>query len=578
MNVPPPPQRPPVWLPWLARSRSEGRAAWIADAVAGLVVAIMLVPQALAYALLAELPPQSGLYAGLLPPVFYALCGGSRVLAVGPVAVVSLMTAAAVGPLAASTGVAPGAVALALALAVGLISLAFAQLGLGALAQFLSHPVIQGLMSASALLIALGQTKHLLGVQVDGTTLPELLPGLLAQLDHVNALALGFGAAAIGLLLVAQRTLAPALQHLGLAPFAATLLARLAPVFVVVLSIALVRGFGLETALRTVGDIPRGLPAPTLPPADPALWRALMWPALLIAVIGFVESMAMAQTFAAPRRERIDPAQELRGLGLANLAAAFSGAYPVSGGLSRTVIAAAAGARSPLAGVLSAVALAPALLWATPLLGALPQAVLAATIVVPILKLVDPSGLLRLWRYSRADAAALVVTAAGVLLAGVERGLLAGVAVSIGAFLLQASRPHYAIVGRVPGTEHYRNVLRHPVAESLRVLTVRVDESLLFCNAAWLEDTVAHLVAERPSLADVVLLCSGVNRIDASAFESLERIDARLRAGGLRLHLSEVKGPVMDRLAAAGLPQRLSGQVFLSQHQAMQALDGDDRA
>ena len=569
-----PGRRTGFWLPWLAVSRAEGAAGLVADAIAGLVVAILLVPQALAYAQLAALPPQTGLYAGLLAPLAYALCGASRVLAVGPVAVVSLMTAAAVGPVVAATGAEPQAVALALALAVGLFSLGFALLGLGALAHFLSHPVIAGLMSASALLIAVGQARHLLGIAVDGATLPVLLPGLLTRLDQVNPLALAFGAGAIALLVLAGRGLAPLLQRLGLAGPTARLLARLAPVFVVLLAIGLVRGFGLEHALRTVGDIPPGLPGLTLPPADPALWRAIAWPALLIAVIGFVESMAMAQTFAAPRRERIDPAQELRGLGLANLVAAFSGAYPVSGGLSRTVIAAAAGARSPLAGVLSAVALVPALLWATPLLGALPQAVLAATIVVPILKLVDPPGLLRLWRYSRADAAALAATGAGVLLLGVELGLLAGLAVSIGAFLLQASRPHYAIVGRVPGTEHYRNVLRHPVAGSQRVLTVRVDESLRFCNAAWLEDMVAQLVAGRPELTDVVLMCPGVNAIDASAFESLERIDARLRAGGLRLHLSEVKGPVMDRLAAAGLPQRLSGQVFLSQHQAMQALEG----
>ncbi|PWV64796.1 SulP family inorganic anion transporter [Plasticicumulans acidivorans] len=560
------------YFPWLRWGRHYRRIDLATDVLAGVIVTIMLIPQSLAYAMLANLPLHTGLYAGLLAPLLYALCGGSRVLAVGPVAVVSLMTASAVGPLAAHSGLPPTAVALTLALMVGLMSLAMAALGLGAIAHFLSHPVISGLMSASALIIAIGQLKHIFGIPIDGATLPPLLEGLWQHLGTLHAATTVIGIAAILFLLWAERKLKPLLRRIGLGETLADMLARLSPVLAVIGGIVAVRVFGLSD-VRVVGDIPRGLPPFTVPPLDPALLREMLWPALMITLIGFIESVAVAQSFAARRRENVDPSEELRGLGLANLAAACSGAYPVSGGLSRTVMSYAAGAVSPLAGVFTGVLVAATLGWLTPYFHDLPHAVLAATIIVSIVKLIDVRGTLKIWRVSRADGIALAVTALFTLIYGVETGLLAGVLTAVGDFLWRASRPHFAIVGRVPGTEHFRNVRRHQVIESERVLTVRVDGSLVFCNAAWLEDLVGELVAVRPLLTDVILMCPGVNTIDASGLESLERINERLQTGGLRLHLSEVKGPVMDRLAVSGLLEHLSGEVFLSQFQAMSRLD-----
>jgi SulP family sulfate permease len=560
-------------LPILTWARDYDRDALAGDLLAALIVTIMLIPQSLAYALLAGLPPEAGLYASIAPLVLYALFGTSRVLAVGPVAVISLMTATAIGEHAVAGSPEYWSAAIALALLSGLMLCAMGLLRLGFLANFLSHPVISGFISASALLIAAGQLTTILGVEARGHSFVEIAVNLARQLPQTRLLSAAVGICAAAFLFWARTTLRPLLARHGIAPRAADAIVKSAPVAAIAATTLPTWLLGWhEHGLKIVGSVPAGLPPFTLPSWNPALWTALLLPALLISVVGFVESVSVAQTLAARRRQRIEPDQELVALGASNLSAAFSGGFPVTGGFARSVVNFDAGARTPAAGIYTAAGIALASLLLTPALHFLPQATLAATIVVAVLSLIDVDMFRRTWIYSKADFAAMLATVAATLTVGVETGLVSGVAVSLALFLFRTSRPHIAEVGLVPGTEHFRNVLRHPVKTSPRLLSLRVDENLYFANARTLEDRVNDAVSKHPALQHLVLQCSAINVIDASALESLEAIEKRLREAGIALHLSEVKGPVMDRLKHTAFLHGLSGQVFLSHYQAIEEL------
>ena len=560
-------------LPILEWGRRYDRDTLVSDLVAAIIVTMMLIPQSLAYALLAGLPPEIGLYASVAPLLLYAVFGTSRVLAVGPVAVVSLMTAAAIGEHAVAGSPQYWAVAITLAFLSGVMLLIMGVLRLGFLANFLSHPVISGFISASGLLIAASQLKTLMGVKAEGHNVIDLAQALISQLPNIHVLTLVVGVLATAFLFWVRKGLKPLLIRVGLNARLADVLAKAGPVAAIAVTALLAwildwKGQGL----RLVGSVPQGLPPLTLPLWDLALWQSLAMPALLISVVGFVESVSVGQTLAAKRRQRIEPNQELVALGASNLSAAFTGGFPVTGGFARSVVNFDAGAQTPAAGVYTALGITLASLFLTPALYFLPQATLSATIIVAVLSLVDLGMLKRTWAYSRTDFLAALATLLMTLVQGVEVGLVVGVAVSLVLFLYRTSRPHIAEVGQVPGTEHFRNVLRHHVATSPRLVSLRVDESLYFANARALEDRINDLVAERPALKHVVLQCSAINDIDASALESLEAIDHRLRDAGLRLHLSEVKGPVMDRLQATEFVARLSGKIYLSHYQAIAQL------
>lgn len=560
-------------LPILEWGRRYDRDTLVSDLVAAIIVTMMLIPQSLAYALLAGLPPEIGLYASVAPLLLYAVFGTSRVLAVGPVAVVSLMTAAAIGEHAVAGSPQYWAVAITLAFLSGVMLLIMGVLRLGFLANFLSHPVISGFISASGLLIAASQLKTLMGVKAEGHNVIDLAQALISQLPNIHVLTLVVGVLATAFLFWVRKGLKPLLIRVGLNARLADVLAKAGPVAAIAVTALLAwlldwKGQGL----RLVGSVPQGLPPLTLPVWDLALWQSLAMPALLISVVGFVESVSVGQTLAAKRRQRIEPNQELVALGASNLSAAFTGGFPVTGGFARSVVNFDAGAQTPAAGVYTALGITLASLFLTPALYFLPQATLSATIIVAVLSLVDLGMLKRTWAYSRTDFLAALATLLMTLVQGVEVGLVVGVAVSLVLFLYRTSRPHIAEVGQVPGTEHFRNVLRHHVATSPRLVSLRVDESLYFANARALEDRINDLVAERPALKHVVLQCSAINDIDASALESLEAIDHRLRDAGLRLHLSEVKGPVMDRLQATEFVARLSGKIYLSHYQAIAQL------
>lgn len=561
------------YLPILQWLPGYGHATLTSDLVAAVIVTLMLVPQALAYALLAGLPPEVGLYASMLPLLLYAVFGTSATLAVGPVAVASLMTASALTGIASPGSAEYVGAALVLAALSGLVLVVMGLLRLGFLANFLSHPVISGFITASGILIAASQLRHVLGVEASGHNLVEVGSALVVGLEETNAFTVMIGLGVWGYLLLCRRHLKSGLVRLGLSATVADLAAKTAPVSAVIVTTLL--AWGLELGVQgvdLVGEVPSGLPALALPSLELDLWSNLLPAAVLISLVGFVESVSVAQALAAKRRQRIDPNQELIAMGLANIGSGTSGGSPVSGGFSRSVVNFEAGAVTPLAGAFTAVGIAVATLALTTPLAFLPKATLAAMIIVAVGTLIDLPALRRTWAYSRADGVAMLATLVLTLVHGVESGILVGVALSLGLHLYRTSRPHSAVVGLVPGSEHFRNVLRHAVETDDQLAILRVDESLYFANARYLEDTVMELAARQPGLKHIVLACQAVNVIDASALESLEAINARLKDSAVTLHLAEVKGPVMDRLQHTEFCHELTGGVFLSTYDAWQAL------
>lgn len=543
------------------------------DLVAGIITAILLIPQAMAYSQLAGLPPQVGLYASMLPPVLYAVFGSSRSLAVGPVAVASLMLANVLGSLWAAGSAEYLAGAILVSFIVGLLLTAMGLARLGVIANFLSHPVLSGFTNAAALIIVLSQLQKLLG-------LPHSLDLTGRWISDINAPAFLLGGGAVAVLLFTTRFGASSLQRLGISERASTLAIRLVPLLLVVFATVGAWAMDLEqiAAVDVVGDIPRGLPSLTVPTFDPELWLRVFGASVAIALVSFVESLSVAKVLAARKRQKVNANRELVGLGMANLGAAFTGASPVCGGFSRSVVNFEAGARTRFAGVITAALIAISALFLTPLLYHLPETVLAAIVIVSAMSLLDLHSLKLSWRYNKADATALLVTFAAVLTAGMEAGIAAGVTLSLLLYLWRTSRPHAAIVGRVGDTEHFRNVERHAVTTYPGILAIRVDESLYFASTQALEARTLNEVAEAPDVKHVLLVCNAINYIDTSALETLENLIDELNDADVTLHLSEIKGPVLDRLKRSDFLERLApGQVFLSTHQAIEYLTADSR-
>ena len=553
------------------------------DATAALAVSLVLVPQGLAYATLAGLPPQAGLYAGLLPLIAYALLGSSPALSVGPVAIIALMTASALGGIATPGSPDYIAAAITLALLSGVMLLLFGLLRLGAMAQFLSHPVISGFISGAALLIVIGQLPPLLGIELEGDTALQLLGSLMVLSSNSLAASPSFFSTAlpltavigVGTLLLfwlSRRYLAAGLTALGVSTPYASLISKLVPTAVVLGSALLISLLGWEERLAVVGTLPTGLPAPTWPALDLPLMRTLALPALMISLVIFVESIAIAQSFALRQRTRIDSNAELRGLGAANMASAVCGGFPVAGGFTRTAVNVDGGARTPLASILAALFVALILLFATGLFHTLPMTVLAATIMVAALHLVDLKSLRHNWRYDRAEGMAQLGTLLGVLVAGVEFGIAIGIALSLATLVWRASRPHMAVIGRIPETEHFRNVERFQVEVRPQLLMLRIDENLFFGNAEAVEKRALHLLDKQPQARHLILVMSSVSSIDATALEMLKLLNEQLTERGQLLHLAEVKGPVLAQLETQDFPDHLSGQLHLSANAAFETL------
>ncbi|MDB4069177.1 sulfate permease [Pseudomonadales bacterium] len=562
-------------VPLVGSLRGYNRESMLSDLIAGLVVTAMLIPQSLAYALLAGVPAEVGMYASILPLVAYAIFGTSRTLSVGPVAIASLMTAVALGKVAETGSSDYVSAAVLLAFLSGGFLIALGVLRLGFLANFLSHTVVSGFITASGILIALSQMKHIAGVKAQGDTFFELLMSLLQHLPNVNYHALTVGVGVVCFLFWARRGAAGLLAQLGMDVNTAQLVAKAAPVFGIIVTIAGAVIFDLAgKGVALVGEVPAGLPSLQLPVFSLAMVELLIVPAMAISIIGYVESISVGKTLGAKRGQRVDGNQELVGLGAANLASSFSGGFPVTGGFSRSVVNFDAGASTQLAGILAAVGIALASLFLTPVLFYLPQATLAATIIVAVTGLIDVSIITKTWKLSKSDFYAVALTILGTLVFGVEAGVAAGVLVSLCLYLYRTSKPHIAEVGLIEGTEHFRNILRHKVSTRPEILSLRVDENLFFANAGYLEEYIYSALENNPEVRHLVLMCSACNTIDYSALEVLEAINGHLRDLDIAFHLSEVKGPVMDHIKDTGFLEHLTGNVYLSQYQAYMDLSG----
>lgn len=545
------------------------------DTAASLIFTIMVIPQSLAYAMLAGLPAITGLYASILPSILYSIFGTSRTLAVGPVALTSVMTASAILPFAASGSEHYATIAILLALMSGVLLLVLSLFRLGFLTNLMSHPVISGFISATALIVIIGQFKYLLGIESEGDTLIPLVTSLSRHLSETNSPTLILSIISIGSLLIMRSHFSSFLTKIGCSKHTVKLIGKSGPVFVVVFATLAVAILSLDKmGVSIIGAVPTTLPKIQLGNVTLAMVKELIPSTILISIVGFVGSVSVAQTYAAKHRQDIDPNQELTGLGLANIGSALSGAFPVTGGFSRTVLNAESGATSPMTGIITAVLIFLTLLFLTPLFFYLPKAILASIISISMMKLISVQDLRHLWRFSKKEAILLLITFFAVLIEGMETGLIVGVCLSLLFFLWHTSHPHIAIVGRVPGTEHFRNVQRFTVETHQSVLTVRIDENLFFANARILEERLQQVVSENKEVKHLILMCTAVNMIDASALQSLEKIFTRLADAGVQLHLSEVKGPVMDKLKDTQLLKELNGEVFLTQHQAIKALEG----
>lgn len=552
------------------------RADLPGDLMAGAIVTVMLIPQSLAYAMLAGLPPEYGLYASIVPLFVYGMLGTSRTLSVGPVAVISLLTAHTLAPFAVDGIDKYIEYALLLAMMTGVIQFVLGLARGGFIASLLSHPVVAGFITGSALLIVLSQLQHIFGVSAAAGELPyEAALNVARAIGDTNVPTLIFGLAAIALLIFFRAPIRRLLRRFGVSRAITDTVARTGPAVLVVLGLALVWLLDIDTrfGIAVVGEFPRGLPSLSLPTFDLADIGKLLPGAVAIVLVGYVESVSVGRSLGARRRQAIDPDQELVALGAANIAAGFTSGFPVTGGFSRSVVNFDAGARTGLASMITAVLIALVSLFLAHWLSSLPQAVLAATVIVAISTLVNFGEVRRLWRYSKADGALMAIMIVAVLGIGVEAAIAAGVGLSLVIYLWRTSRPHCAVVGRVGESQHFRNVQRHEVETYSGVLLVRVDENLFFANTRFFEDRILSLLVTTPNARHLVLICSAVNMIDATGLESLESMIHRLKAAGVTLHCAEVKGPVMDKLKRVDFAEMLApGKIYFTTHQAVMDL------
>ena len=561
------------WIPAIDQISQYKRQYLGADLIAGTILSIMLIPQSLAYSLLAGLPPEMGLYASILPLIIYALFGSSRTMAIGPAALIAIMSASFSSQFALVGTPEYNAIAMILALMSGGILLVLGFLKLGFLANLLSHPVISGFITGSAIIIAASQIKHFLGISVSGGTLPSILIGLYNQLMDFNLYALIIGVGALTSLIIMKLFLERFLMKLGLNKHKASIFSKTSPLIVVSITTFLVMHFNLaQKGLLLVGQVPEGSPSFIVPHFSFSLIKDLLPAAGILAMIAFIESISISQAFATQSRQKINSNNELIGLGGANIISGLSGGLAVAGSFSRSAINDEAGAKTQVAGVVSALLVLLTLYFLTDLFFYMPKAVLAATIIIAVFSLIDFKAIRHSWQYSKHDGIAMLGTLVIVLGYGIEAGILAGVCLSILLFLWHTSRPHIAIVGNIEGTEHYRNIDRFDTHIEPSILSLRIDENLFFANCRTLEEKVTQLISDKPDVKHLVLMCNAVNMIDLSALESLETMMQRLQSAGIKLHLSEVKGPVMDKLKHTHLISNLTGQLFLTQHQAIQTL------
>ncbi|MEM7078203.1 MAG: SulP family inorganic anion transporter [Pseudomonadota bacterium] len=563
----------PNYLPLVPILQHYQRRDLAPDITAGIVVGMVTIPQAVAYAFLAGVPPQSGLYACLLPMLLYAVFGSSRHLVVGPVAVAALMVTAAVSEHSPKYSDAYLGITTVICLQTGIIMLLMRLTRMGGLINLLSHPVITGFINAAAILIIISQLPAFTGIEAGSSN--SVVATLTQQLLHLSdaqpsALLIGVGSlvalfALPGLIRRAARRWRPQVSS-------DHALTKLGPMLVAAAAVLLIWLFGFEVAV--VGDVPSGLPSFSPPPFDATLWLELLPSSMIIALVAYVESYSIGANLAAREKTRVNSHQELIALGAANIGAAFSAAYPVAGSFSRSSVNYFAGARTPMSSIICALVIVAVLLFFTGLFTLLPHAVLAAIVMVSVIGLMDMSPLRRRnWKLQRDDVLTEYATMLLVLFVGVEIGLAAGVILSVAFFIRKSSQPNITQVGRLANTEHFRSIKRYDVETLPNVLALRVDENIYFANATQIEDKFLKRAQRRKNTRHLLLVCTSVNMVDATGLQMLQRLNASLSQSGVTLSLSDVKGIVMPSLEAANLPAQLTGRIFFTADRAMKEFE-----
>ena len=557
------------WLPGY-RKRDFGP-----DVIAGLVVLFITIPQVIAYAFLAGLPAEAGLYAAILALFGYAVFGSSKILAVGPTAIIAMMTLEATSRLAVPGSEAYLLWAIKLGFVVGITLLVLRAINFGAVISFLSHAVVSGFITAAAILIIVNQVPALLGLGAPSAThVLTVVQHIGNEMINFNGVTLTFGAGAVILLWFCRSRLEEWLVRSGLSADWINRLTKSAPMYAVVISIVFVFFGSLdkEFDISVVGTIPATLPIVQFNGLSMKDIQLLAPSALLIAMVVFMESTSIGSAVASKRREKIEPNDELVGLGVANIGASLFGGFPVAGSFARTVVNHSSGAVTQVASLITAVLVVTTLVWFTPFFYYLPKCILSAIIVMSALQLIDIKSIRRTFAFNQTDAVTFTFTFLAVLGLGVESGILIGIAISFVLLIRNSSKPHIAVVGRWQGTEHFRNIMRHEVETLPNVLAVRVDESLYFVNTRYIETFLLNQVADSKDIEHILLICTATNFIDSSGLEMLELLSDNLEEVGVTLHLAEVKGPVMDKLKETTFYKRMKGEIFFTTDIAFRTL------
>lgn len=533
------------WLPTYGKDQMQG------DIASGLTVGVMLIPQGMAYAMIAGLPPEYGLYASIVPLFLYAIFGTSRQLAVGPVAMVSLLTVAGVATIAEVGTETYIALTITLALLVGIIQFLLGVFRLGFLVNFLSHPVISGFTSAAALIIGLSQLKHLLGIDIKRSHhVHEIIMQAVEKASEINWITFGLGIGGIVLILLAKRI------HKAIP----------GPLVAVVFGVLAVWAFNLsEMGVKIVGEIPSSLPSFGIPDMGWENIQMLLPIALAISLVSYMESIAVAKAIQSKHKNyKVVPNQELIALGIANIGGSLFQSYPVTGGFSRTAVNDQAGAKTGMAAIISAVLIVVTLLFLTPLFYNLPKAMLASVIMVAVFGLIDIKEPKELWKTDRSDFWMLIATFIGTLALGVEQGIGIGVILSLGMIIFQTTRPHVAELGKVPNRGVYRNKNRFSEVEVRdELLIVRFDAQLYFANVVYFRETLEKLIAAKGDKIKLLILNSeSINKVDSSALHALTDLVKDLRLANIDVAFTGVKGPVRDDFAKSHLLEEVGADHF----------------
>ena len=554
------------WLKTYSRTDFNG------DLFAGVMTAILLVPQGIAFALLAGLPPQFGLYASILPPLFYAVLGTSRTLSVGPVSIAAIMIASVLQlPEVGALGN-PLQSAVILSAESGAILLIMAIFRMGGLVNFISHPVLTGFTSGAALLIIGSQLPQTLGLKSPTCGFDTVC--YQTYLQGTNTTTLLMTGVALALLLFFGKPLLSLLKILRLSPSLITAIGKCGALVTVAFTTFAVVHWNLTAQhVAVVGEISAGLPHLSFDFINLEKWKILASPASFIALIAYVESVAIAKVVANLRNEKINPNQELIALGFSNFAAAVSGGMPVAGGFSRTMVNFSAGARTQIAMVIAAIILSIAVVFFTVWFSNIPKTALAVIILVAVIPLVKFKSILHTWQYDKGDGIAELTTLISVLILGIEEGITLGIILTFASYLRKASHPHIAVVGRLPNTKHYRNIKRHKVETWEHLLLMRIDENITFANINFVEEFIETQLRNAPNVKHIVLIFTSVSDIDMTAIEALEQLNESLKNIGITLNFAEVKGFLLDKLEKSDLFTHLNGELFFDVEEAATQLN-----